>query len=76
MAKKKVDTRQIACAVCGYEHYIKDGGWVILGNKKAICYSLDKRNCYEKMRVLWADTNDSPLEQKKPLGILEEFESW
>ena len=76
MAKKKVDTRQIKCDVCGYKHYIKDGGWVILASKKVICHSLNGRNCYEKMQLLWAGDTRKAIEKARPLDIRKEFESW
>jgi len=76
MAKKKFDSRQIACAVCGHKHYIKDGGWVILGSKQPICYSLNRRECYEKMRVLWTAKAGQASKEKRKVDILKEFESW
>tara|TARA_R110000796_G_scaffold61828_1_gene142917 strand:+ start:1740 stop:1970 length:231 start_codon:yes stop_codon:yes gene_type:complete len=76
MARKKVDTRQIACAVCGYEHYIKDGGWVILGSRKPICYSIDGRDCYGKMSLLRSDKARQAVKEKRKVDILKEFDSW
>ena len=76
MAKKKFDSRQIACAVCNHKHYIKDGGWVMLGSKQPICYSLNRRECYGKMRVLWAAKAGQANKEKRKVDILKEFESW
>jgi hypothetical protein len=45
MAKKKVDTRKLACVHCGKEHYFQHGGWVIAGDKKAYCHSASTGSC-------------------------------
>ena len=42
MAKRKADTRKIVCGFCNASHYIKDGGWIITGNGKVFCHSIDK----------------------------------
>ena len=76
MARKKVDTRQLECAVCGYKHYAKDSGWVALASNKTICYSLEGRNCYGKMQMLRSDKARPPKEDEGTLDILKEFESW
>ena len=41
MARKKVDTRQILCSFCEKPYYIKDGGWVVAGDKRIYCHSLE-----------------------------------
>jgi hypothetical protein len=76
MARKKVDTRRIKCDVCGHKHYIKDGGWVYLASKKTICYSINRRGCYEQMQALWANKVRPAQEKKGSLDIRKEFESW
>jgi hypothetical protein len=49
VAKKKTDTRKISCDFCGKEHFIQHGGWVVSGNKKMYCHSIEK-SCLVKKK--------------------------
>lgn len=42
MAKRKANTNRIICSFCEALHYVKEGGWVVAGNGKVYCHSLQK----------------------------------
>jgi hypothetical protein len=48
MAKRKANTNRILCSFCDASHYVKEGGWVVAGNGKIYCHSLQKSCLIEK----------------------------
>ena len=45
---KSTLTRQITCDHCGFKHFVAEGGWIINGRKKVLCYNR-WRNCLDEM---------------------------